>query len=190
MAIPELGNFYLVGGTALALHFGHRKSIDIDLFSDQAFDNSSLIGPLENSFPSFTYRNTHNPIGLFGFINDIKVDFVKHHYHPWIASPMIADGIRLASLDDIAAMKIAAILKRGVKKDFWDIAELLQHYSVADFITHYTRKYPSQQLLISVPSAMTYFDDAELGEDPVSLKGETWEGVKKFIRKKVSEYLS
>ena len=86
-------------------------------------------------------------------------------------------------------MKIAAILKRGVKKDFWDIAELLDEYSIADFIESYNKKYPNHQLLISIPQALTYFQDAEESEDPVSLKGQTWESVKKHIRQKVSDYL-
>jgi hypothetical protein len=86
-------------------------------------------------------------------------------------------------------MKIAAIMKRGAKKDFWDIAELLNHYTVEDFISYDIKKYPSQQLLVSVPFVLTYFIDAEETEAPVSLKGQTWETVKKFIQQKVSDYL-
>src|ERR1700686_5143992 len=97
MQIPALNNFYLVGGTALALYFGHRMSVDIDLFSTTEFKNESLIAHLEEKFSGFSYRNTHNPIGLFGYINDIKVDFVKHHYHPLIGNPVREDGIRLLS---------------------------------------------------------------------------------------------
>ena len=189
MQIPALKNFNLVGGTARALYFGHRTSVDIDLFSSTEFDNTSLIKPLEEKFPGFSYRNTHNPIGLFGSIDGIKVDFVKHHHHPLLENVFVENGIRLLSKPDIMAMKIAAILKRGVKKDFWDIAELLQHYSVEEFIKYYTRKYPSQQLLVSVPYALTYFIDADESEEPVSLKGQTWKSVKKLIQQKVNEYL-
>ena len=189
MQIPALADFYLVGGTALSLYFGHRLSVDIDLFSTKEFINEPLAVLLENHFTGFVYRNTRNPIGLFGAIDDIKVDFVKHHYHPLINEPIIENGIRLFSIPDIMAMKIAAIMKRGVKKDFWDIAELLHHYSVSDFISYYTKKYPSQQLLISVPFALTYFTDAEESEDPVSLKGQTWASVKKIIQQHVNDYL-
>jgi predicted nucleotidyltransferase component of viral defense system len=173
MQIPELNNFYLVGGTALALYFGHRRSVDIDLFSANEFSNELLIAPLEKKFPGFTYRNTHNPIGLFGSIDGIKVDFVKHHHHPLIEKPILEDGIRLLSIPEIMTMKITAIMKRGAKKAFWDIAELLNHYTVENFITYYTKKYPSQQLLVSVPFALTYFIDAEESEDHVNLKGQT-----------------
>ena len=189
MLIPELKDFNLVGGTALSLYFGHRRSIDLDLFSTSEFSNESLIKPLEEKFPGFSYRNTHNPIGLFGSIDGIKVDFVKHHQHPLIEGIVMEDGIRLLSKPDIMAMKIAAILRRAVKKDFWDIAELLKYYSVQDFINFYTKKYPSQQLLISIPHALTYFIDAEESEEPVSLNGQTWKSVKKLIQQKVNDYL-
>jgi predicted nucleotidyltransferase component of viral defense system len=189
MQMPEMNNFYLVGGTALALYYGHRLSVDIDLFSTTEFTNESLVETLEKNFPGFTYKNTKNPIGLFGAIDGIKIDFVKHHHHHWIQKPFTADGIRLASIPDIMGMKIAAIMKRAVKKYFWDIAELLQHHTVDDFIEYYTKKYPSQQLLVSVPFALCYFDEAEESENPVSLKGQTWKSVKKIIQQKVSEFL-
>lgn len=189
METRELDSFYLVGGTALSLYFGHRLSVDLDLFSIADFNNEAIIVPVEKKFPGFTYRNIHNPIGIFAFIDDIKVDFIKHHNHPMIAAPLIEDGIRLAGIPDLIAMKIAAIMKRAVKKDFWDIAELLNYYTVENLVQHYTKKYPSQQLLISVPYALTYFIDAEESETPVSLKGQTWETVKKFIQQKVNDYL-
>ncbi len=189
MAMPDLQDFYLVGGTALSLYYGHRLSVDLDLFSTSDFHAETIIPPLTAHFPGFTYSNTHNPVGLFGFIDNIKVDFVRYHQHNFIAKPVLDDGIRLTGVPDIIAMKLAAILKRGVKKDFWDISELLLYYSVDDFINFYNRKFPNQQLLISIPQALTYFADAEESETPVSLKGQTWEKVKKHIQQKVNDYL-
>ena len=93
------------------------------------------------------------------------------------------------SVEDIIAMEVQAILGRGMKKDFWDIAELLQHFSVVDFIQFHKEKYSTQNLLITVPQAITYFADAEESEDPVSLKNQTWVSVKEFINAKVREYL-
>ncbi len=87
------------------------------------------------------------------------------------------------------AMKIQALLGRAKKKDFWDIAELLNHYSVLDFVQAHKKKYSSQNLLISVPQVMAFFSDAEEDEDPTSLKGQTWAGVQKNIRKKISAFL-
>ena len=86
-------------------------------------------------------------------------------------------------------MKIQAILGRGRKKDFWDLAELLVHFSLEEIISFHSQKYPSQQLLISIPQAVTYFNDAEESDEPVSLKGQTWESVKKIIQQQVNEYL-
>ena len=189
MQLPELKDFYLVGGTALALYYGHRVSVDLDLFSITDFKREELLPTLEKNFTRFTYNNAHNPVGLFAFIDDIKVDFVKHHYFPLIDHPVIENGIRLISIHDIMAMKIAAILKRGVKKDFWDISEILNHYTIEDIIDCYNRKYPNHQLLISIPQALIYFADAEESEEPVSLKGQTWDGVKKHIQQKVNDYL-
>lgn len=189
MAMPELKSFYLAGGTALALYRGHRISIDLDLFSAEEFIADELLPVLEQSFSGFTYANPNNPVGLFAFIEDVKVDFVRHGRFRWIAESVLSEGIRLASIEDILAMKIAAILKRGVKKDFWDIAELLSDYSIDDFIAAYNKKYPNQQLLVTIPQAITYFEDAENSADPVSLNGQTWEGVKSVIQDKVKEYL-
>lgn len=78
-------------------------------------------------------------------------------------------------------------LSLGKKKDFWDLYELLKEYSIKEMIEFFKTKYPQQMLLISIPSALTYFTDANESEDPISLKGQTWEEVKKFISKKVSE---
>lgn len=189
MAVPELQDFALVGGTALAIRYQHRLSINLGLFSTKDFGNNELVAILEQHFPTFSYRSTNNPIGVFGYIDDIKVDFVKHHRFQLIDELIIDDGIRFYSDKDIMAMKVAAILKRAVKKDFWDIAELLKHYSLSDVLEAYHKKYPDQRLAISIPFAITYFEDAEESEDPISLKGQIWQQVKKDIQKKVSDFL-
>jgi hypothetical protein len=80
---------------------------------------------------------------------------------------------------DIAAMKIQAILGRGKKKDFWDLQELLHHFSLHQIMDWHKLKFPSQMLAISIPHAITYFVDAEESDTPVSFKKQTWEGVKK-----------
>lgn len=189
IAIPELSNFYLVGGTALALRFGHRISVDLDLFSTVEFDNEKIISSIEKHFGNFEYANANNPIGVFGFIDEIKVDLIKHHYFPQIGKTVFEDGIRMFDDDDIIAMKIMAILKRGQKKDFWDIAELLKKYSLEHCIKCYKNKYQNNQIMFSVPQALTYFTDADESEDPVSLNGETWESIKKSIGKTVRDFL-
>jgi predicted nucleotidyltransferase component of viral defense system len=189
MEIAELKNFSLVGGTALALCYGHRKSDDLDLFSNKPFENPELVNALEKKFKtSFVNRTTNPRFGIFGFVKDVKIDFVSHP-HALIRSELNIEDIRMFSTEDIIAMKVQAILGRGRKKDFWDIAELLQHFSVTDFIKFHKEKYATQNLLITVPQALTYFADAEESEEPISLKKQTWDSVKEFINAKVREYL-
>lgn len=189
MEVPELNDFSLVGGTALALIYGHRESIDLDLFSHKPINNSEIVSSLENKFgDSFVVQINREKFGVFGFVSDVKVDIVKHPY-PLIGEIQITDGIRIYSIADIAAMKVKAILGRGKKKDFWDIYELLHHYSVKELSDFYYQKFPEQLLLIGIPYALIYFTDAEETEEPVSLKGQTWDKVKKFIEKKTREYL-
>jgi predicted nucleotidyltransferase component of viral defense system len=188
MTLPELNSFILAGGTALSLYYGHRRSIDLDLFSTEVFDNETIISILETNFSNFSYLQRNNPIGVFGYIDDVKVDLIKHP-HKLIDKSTLFEGVRLFSQPDIIAMKVNAIMKRGAKKDFWDIAELLQHYTVDNFIEFYTTKYPNQQLLISIPQALTYFEDAEESEEPISLKGQNWDGVKRAIQQKIDTFL-
>lgn len=189
MTVPVLQDFALVGGTALSLLYGHRISIDLDLFSNAQFENFEVVKGLEKKFgESFQNRTTNERFGIFCFIENIKVDIIRHP-HPLIRPIKEIEGIRFFSTEDIIAMKVQAILGRGKKKDFWDIAELLKHYPVADFVRFHKEKYSSQNLLITVPQAITYFGDAEESEDPVSLKGQTWKSVQKEIKEKVREYL-
>lgn len=189
MSLQELKQFSLVGGTALALRFGHRVSDDIDLFIEKDFDKENMLSFLKFFFKErVVYEERGNPLGIFCFIDGIKVDLVKHKY-PCIRPVVLEEGVRMYSVEDIAAMKIATILRRARKKDFWDIAELLGQFSVDQIIHYFFEKFPSQMLLISIPQAMTFFIDAESDDDPKSLKAQSWKGVKETIQKAVKEYL-
>lgn len=189
MALPSLQSFALVGGTALSLRYGHRTSVDLDIFFHEKFDHATVIAELEKEFKSgFSYKQQHTQFGIFCFVHGVKVDIV-HFPHLPIAEMETDDKIRFYSDADIAAMKIQAVLGRGKKKDFWDLHELLQHYSLQQIMDWHKQKYPSQMLAISIPHALTYFVDADESETPVSLKGQTWEGIKKSISKTVSDYL-
>lgn len=189
MQIPELKDFGLVGGTALSLKFGHRISVDLDLFSHKPFENQSMIEVLKHHFGDrFITEQKPPQFGIFCYLEDVKVDIV-HHPHPLIRPTELLDEIRMYSNEDIIAMKVQAILGRAKKKDFWDVAELLNHYTVADFVNYHQEKFSTQNLLISVPQAITYFSDAASDEDPISLKGQTWPKIQKSIQGKVSEYL-
>lgn len=189
MALKTLHSFSLVGGTALSLRYNHRKSIDLDLFSTIKFDAEAITNDLKREFgKAYSLESATAKWGIFCYIRDVKVDLIQHP-HPLISKIEISDGIKMYGDPDIIAMKLNAILGRGTKKDFWDLYELLHHYSLKEMIGFYEKKFPDQHLLITIPQAIIFFDDAEESEDPVSLKGQTWESVKKFIQKKVSEFL-
>lgn len=189
MVLPSLKEFSVVGGTALALRYGHRSSVDIDLFYHERFNHQKIIEELEATFRQrFDYKQQHTEFGIFCFIENIKVDIV-HFPHKPIAEIEEINNIRLYSAADISAMKIQAILGRAKKKDFWDLHELLRHYPLQQLMDWHKQKYPSQMLAISIPHAVTYFADAEESETPVSFKGQTWEKIKKGISKTVSDYL-
>lgn len=149
----------------------------------------SIVAELKEHFGGrLDYRGAGTSMGIFCFIDGVKVDIVKYPFAT-IEEIVVEEGIRFYADQDIAAMKAQAILGRGKKKDFWDIAELLDHYSVDQVVDWHRRKFPDQMLAISIPYALTYFVDADQSEEPVSLKGQTWESVKDAIKKKVNEYL-
>ena len=189
MQIHDLNQFSLVGGTALSLKYGHRLSVDLDLFSDQEMNKDLLIDFLKKKYTDrFIIENTQAKWGIFRYIDNIKIDIVQYP-HSLIGKIENIESIRLYHDKDLMAMKIQAILGRGKKKDFWDIAELLEHYSIQEMMTCHKAKYPNQMLGISIPQALTYFVDADDSEDPITIKPMTWEEVKSNISNKVREFL-
>jgi predicted nucleotidyltransferase component of viral defense system len=190
MSIPELANYTLVGGTALALYYGHRISVDLDLFSIEKIEKERITDSLTQNFGDrFAYELDHFSPSIFCFIGNVKVDIVNYP-HALISPTIHIEGIRMYGIPDIAAMKINAVLGRGAKKDFYDIYEILKHYSLKQIIEWYYEKYHKQVIAISIPQALIYFDDAELSEDPVSLDNINWEEVKESIKNSVRTFLT
>ena len=183
LALPELSGCRLVGGTALALQLGHRTSIDLDLFGnvtvapEELIDALSIIGTLE------TRKNSGN-IHLFS-LNGIKVDIVNFPF-PWRQAPITDEGLRIAGLEDIAAMKVTAAIGRGTKKDFLDIATLLQYYSLPEILSFYESKYPNSSLFMAIKS-LGYFEDAEADVMPKMFSSLTWPQAKDYIRKAIEQ---
>lgn len=189
MGIPALRDFSLVGGTALALRYGHRRSIDLDLFSHGDFDRALVVRELSDEFgDAFDFRRDNVKWAAFCTIAGVKVDIVKDP-HARIAQIEVIDGLRMYADDDIAPMKIEAILHRGKKKDFWDLDELLKAHGFQWILDKHRTKFPDNSIAISIPYAITWFVDAEESGTPVSLKGQTWEGVKRSISALVNGYL-
>lgn len=188
MDFSPLASFNLVGGTALSLQFGHRISVDLDFFTEQPFDSFELKRNLEQAFGSENIVwQLEKDYTLLLTINGIKVD-ILHYPYPLIDDAIIEDNIRLLSPKDIAPMKLSAVSKRGAKKDFFDIYELLyQQYTLSEMFSFYKEKFQNNELSF-IARSLLYFDDAELEEDPIMLKDYTWTQVKKVITKKVNKY--
>ena len=137
----ELETFNLAGGTALALQLGHRKSIDIDLFTDRDFDAERLANHLINNY-NLGPKTGITKNGVFCKIDNIKVDILAHQY-PLINKVVAIEGIRMLSLEDIGAMKLNVILYNGTRlKDFADMYKLLEHISLEKITNAFVQKYP------------------------------------------------
>ena len=173
----------LVGGAALALHFGHRTSIDLDLFGSW-----KPLPPLELALSNCAARvmKTGGEESLqFFTVDDVKIDCVTYPYK-WLCPAVVSDGIRLADIPDIAAMKLAAATNRGTRKDFVDVYFLLQKYSLRQMLDWYAEKYPDGNDYLVLRS-LVYFDDAELEPMPNMLTPVEWKSVTKAIEFAVRE---
>lgn len=182
---PLTSEMRLVGGTALALQYGHRKSVDLDFFGTfkgDIFDFRDMI----QSFGEIACIKETERIRIYQ-INGIKVDFVDYSRYKWIAPTLAENGLRLASPADIAAMKINAIEGRGSRKDFVDVYHLLQHYSLSELLEFYRLKYPEHSFFRALMS-LTYFDDAEQQPMPVMFNDTTWAEVKQSIYAEVRRF--
>ncbi len=182
MAESLFADMRLVGGTALALQYAHRQSIDLDVFGIMPQDTDEMAERLAGIGELQIIKNSKR-IRLY-FIDGVKVDFVDYGRYPWIDAPVVEDGIRLASPKDIAAMKVNAIEGRGTKKDFIDIYFLLNHYTLTEILDFYKQKYPDHSEFRALMS-LSYFDDAEEQLMPKMFNNVSWEKVKTKILKEV-----
>lgn len=179
--IEFLSKTRLVGGTSLALQIGHRKSIDIDLFGEIDCEQYELVDTLSD-LGNLTILKESQNIHVYQ-LNGVKLDIVNYKYS-WIKPAFIEDNFRLASIEDIAAMKIAAIIGRGTKKDFIDLAFLLDTFSLSEILNFYEKKYPESSSFMAMKS-ITYFDDAERDPMPYMLKNKSWKEIKERILKEI-----
>lgn len=184
-ARPELNELRLVGGTSLALQYGHRQSVDLDFFGHLNTDQDKLIAILKDIGSLIVTNKTPNILQTI--INNVKIDFVEYGFYKWIDEPVIEDGFFLASDKDIAAMKINAIIGRGSKKDFIDLYVLLQHYSLSDILYFYKLKYPEYSEYRALLS-LTYFEDAEMQDMPKMFINDSWDTIKRTIIESVKSY--
>ena len=183
--LPDLTSTRLVGGTALALHLGHRKSVDLDMFGtfDPIVSYRKLLADAGHSV-----EGAENGTVQSLRVNNVKVDLVNYPY-PWLDDAIEEGNIRLAGLRDIAAMKLSAVANRVRKKDFIDVARLLDVFSLDQMLSLYKEKFSVSELSFPLRGLM-YFDDAE--EDPMPEMFDsnfTWENVKKIVVAATRKYV-
>ena len=185
-----LKEFYLVGGTGLALIMGHRKSEDIDLFTPIDFNSADLLEKLESDFNySMDYIETNT---VKGSISGVKVDLLAHKY-PLVQELWEIEDLRIASMDDISAMKVNSIVNDGTRaKDFIDIYFLVneQGYTVRKLLENYKIKYGQRNAMHALKS-LNYFEDVDIDNWPVLLKNKdlSWNEIKKGIDRACADYI-
>lgn len=152
--------FVLVGDTALALQIGHRISIDIDLFTNHTFNENAMADYFRSAYHfelDFISKNT-----IKGEISGVQVDCTAHQY-PWLNLPIKEENIRLASPEDIAAMKLNAIAGNGSRiKDFIDLAYLSGTLTFNQMLSAYETKYKSNPVIPL--KALNWFDEINFDE--------------------------
>jgi len=182
--------FYLAGGTALALQIGHRTSVDFDFYTQRKFDSRKLREEFDERFKNvqeiYIAKDT-----LELSVNGVEVSFFRYPY-PFIKSPQEIEGILLASIEDISAMKILAISQRGKKRDFIDIYFLIKKLGLKRIFEFVKKKYPKFNIYLGL-QGLVYFKDAD--EDPEKeryklLKKISWSKIKKFITEEVKKFKS
>ena len=182
--------FYLAGGTALALQLGHRTSVDFDFYIPKHFDSAKLATEFTQRFGEEIKINQQTEDTLKITIRNTWASFF---YYPYELIRLLRDfeGIKLSSVEDIAAMKAIAVVQRGRKRDFFDIYYLVKGIGFERLIFHTLEKYPNYEVPL-ILKALSYFDDAdketENGRIDIFDKNLTWEEVKKTIFEKVRAY--
>jgi len=181
-------NFYLAGGTAFALYFGHRFSIDLDWFAEKFRYTPSFRHQLEKfgrlSIDSES-EDTFN-----GALDGVKISFFEYPYPLISPKEQYKGDIYLAGIPDIAAMKLEAVGRRGSSKDFVDVYFLLKRYSLEELLGFVRKKFANMDYNeIHLLKALTYFEDAKGTAMPKLVKPISWPEIIKTISQKVKDYM-
>ncbi len=187
-----LKDFRIVGGTSLSLQMGHRISVDIDLFTDLQYDTFNFNHLDDTISTMFKYveigNGGNNSMGQTYYVGDdpnnqLKLDF---YYTDKFFFPMIVpENIRLASIEEIATMKLDVIGRNGRKKDFWDLHEIMNVYTLHELVKFYENKYPYNHSRQELIQGLTNFEKANNDFDPICLKGKHWELIQFDIEEQV-----
>ena len=178
---PQIDPFYLAGGSAAALHLGHRISVDLDFFTSSAsYDAESLIQGLKPCGPLVIQQQ--GPGTLIGNLSGVRISFFVYPY-PVLEEAVSHEGIRIAALLDIALMKLVAVAQRGTRRDFVDLYFICRSgLDLPRLMSAFPRKYehvtyPAYHVL----RALVYFADAEREEMPRMLVPLGWDEVKRYF---------
>ncbi len=180
--VPEIKQAYLAGGTALSLQIGHRISVDLDFFTQEEFNENELSTKLAYQ-PEFVQEGTAKWT-VWGEIGETKFSIFYYKY-PLLEKNVSFEGLQLASLADIAAMKIHAIEDRGTRRDFVDVYFLSKTYTLEDMLGFYQKKYGVlENHLYTILRSLDYFEDAEQEKQmPKMLAALNWKEIKEYFRK-------
>ncbi len=186
MSAPEFSAFRLVGGTSLSLQLGHRESVDIDLFSDAEYGSIDFVAIEKYLRSNFSYVDIPSGGNIVGMgqsyyigedsFHSVKLDLF--YTDSFIRSIVEQDNIRMAHIDDIVAMKIDVIACGGRKKDFWDIHELMEAYSLEQMLSLHEERYPYSHNRNEIIERFIQFEKADSDFDPKCLRGKYWEVIK------------
>lgn len=174
--------FYLAGGTALAIRLIHRISVDLDWFTINRFEDGMVLAQsLQNAGVQLEIHQV-SPGTLHGIVQGVRVTFLQYQYplvKPLDRWPEM--DCNLASLADLACMKLSAIAQRGARKDFCDLYALgTRHFSLREMLAFYQKKFNIQDIG-SVLYGLVYFDDAEQERMPRMLWNVSWKEIKNTI---------
>lgn len=184
-------DFYLAGGTALALQLGHRDSIDFDFFSEKSFSTKELSQKVEQIFQSHKITKIQEEKDTLSFIiNDaVKISFLSYPYR-LVKQLLDEDNFSMASVGDIGAMKLSAITSRSVLKDYVDLYFILHQIKLEDLLNFAREKFPTIDIN-PILKSLVYFDDIQ--EEPILFKHNdnvSSESVKKYLSETVKKYLN
>lgn len=179
----------MAGGTALALHMGHRMSVDLDFFTTTLFRVDSLVSAIRKTGQSFRIL-AESEDHLVADIEGVKFSLFRYEY-PFMERPSTYSGIEIAGVLDIAAMKIIAISQRGAKRDFVDLYIILQNIPFHKVAEHMVRRFGKERINpVVTGKALVYFSDADSDPEPEYIgKKMKWEAIKIFFRQHVKQFV-
>jgi Nucleotidyl transferase AbiEii toxin, Type IV TA system len=140
-AIEELNSFRIVGGTAIALQIGHRYSVDIDFFSNEKVGKRFIVEALKKTFPGTEL--SVSPYNVKALIQSVRVEIFDEWGEKYRHPPVYEEGLRLAALQDIAALKLTAFTERRQKKDYIDLYFLFKKFGSLNLLEDYKNYNPS-----------------------------------------------